>query len=136
MGTREVEMAAASSLDATLASSFDGAPVNDVVRQVKEAIHTYAKESGSQGQGVGLKSVELTLNVTTTKDVEGKPKFTIPFVEWEIGTNHKLTSEETQEIVLTLEPSAAVDLFESGEVGSQILAALRTIGDVAKNAAV
>jgi hypothetical protein len=120
----------------SVASSFDGAPVNEVVREVKEAIQTYAKETAAQDQGVGLKSVELTLNVTTSKDVEGKPKFKIPFLEWEIGTNHKLTREETQEIVLTLEPSVAVDLFERDDVGSQVLDALRIIGDIAHNAAV
>lgn len=111
-------------------ATFEGIPVEDVIRQLKVAIRQFIAESTPQDV-IQLKSVDLTLNVVTTLSADMKPKFTIPFINLEIGSTLMWVRENTQEIVISLKPEAPGELLEA-DIVSPLLEGLRLIRSVAR----
>jgi Trypsin-co-occurring domain 2 len=104
----------------------DGALLDDVVQQVKDAFYLVANDIGADL--VPLKSLKLTVKTVLEWTVAGGPKFKIPFVEVEIELGHSITHERTHTIEIELKPPAA-DVAEAAReaLAPQLAEALRTI---------
>jgi hypothetical protein len=110
--------------------TFDGIPVESVIREVKRAIRQFILESRPEDD-IALKSVDLTLHVVTILTAQMKPKFTIPLINLEVGTQLTWVRENTQEIAISLRPEAAGEAPEA-DIVSQLLEGLRLIRNVAR----
>jgi hypothetical protein len=116
-----------------------GADVDEVVRQVKEAVAAVqAVQAGrASGPAVEVAKVELTLRTVRHRNAGGEVSLRIPLVGQEFGGGATASREELQTIELTLVPPAALPKGPRGwDVTAELVEAILGIEDgVARSAA-
>jgi hypothetical protein len=109
--------------------------LEEVVRQIKEAINAFQREAAAEGKGIEIKAVDLSLEAVALRDAGGQLKFTVPFVGLEVEIGGKLAKEQTQTINLTLFPTKQVEEFSPPEIGPELLEGMRVIREAVRYAA-
>jgi len=85
-------------------TEVDGLAVSKAIDAVKYALTVAQLKAGNGGLPYKLGSVDLELKVVRTIDATGKPVFKVPVLEWEIGGEVKIASEQTQVLSISLAP--------------------------------
>src|SRR5215475_2060280 len=91
-----------------------GADIEDVVRQVKEAVAAVQAEQAAQAeQAVGAAAVEvarveLTIRTVGLRSAGGEVSFRVPMVGQELGAGVEVSREQVQTVELSLVPPAVL----------------------------
>jgi hypothetical protein len=104
-----------------------GADIDEVVRQVKEAVATVRAVQAGRPAGpfVEVAKVELTIRAVRQRNAGGEISLRIPLVGQELGGGGTVSREELQTIELTLVPPAAVPKGPRGwDVTAELVAAI------------
>jgi hypothetical protein len=84
-----------------------GLEVANVLQEVQVGLDAAQAQLGTAQLPFTLDSVDLELKVVWTLDEEGKPKFKVPVLGWEIGSDIKAAEALTQTIKVSLTPVPA-----------------------------
>ena len=114
-----------------------GVPVDTLVGVVKNSIKQAGVSRTSQSGDLRVASVQLILDVVSSRTVGGGLDFCVPFIGMKLRAGTKITKKDTHTIDITLVPPEDRDTRQvrSGEVEEVLVSAIATIRDVMTRAA-
>src|SRR5262249_35538767 len=82
----------------------EGVPVDTLISVIKDSVKQAGVSRTSQARDLQVASVELILEVVTTKTAGGGLDFRVPFIGMKLSVGAKVTKKDTHTIDITLVP--------------------------------
>jgi len=86
-----------------------GIEASEIVSEIKDAIANASLDQRAGQGNLELHSIEIKMTTVAEIVTAVKPKFKVPFVDWEVGASYEYGKTDTHEVVVVLQTPWARD---------------------------